>query len=271
MPPNATAQLIVVKSPMTTNNEPYDNSIIMPPANDRLLHLLENPVKIKPEYLHTEYIHDYNLPTMSLRGSGGGGVEIWYTPLPTGPKIIPIPGDDRSEVIRTIKDGYRKESPTPKVDDNYVRQEIMLKYRKLKERYPSFDIPTYDNQSNIHIMKHAYELTANSLENEHRVKILKELLSFGFISFEAIVTNLGLSSMKGFSTSQSVALDANYTVYLVEIADKYSLPSLKIPVELKLLAAILFNAGIYSLSKRNMTSNQGNGSRDMFLSKARLT
>ena len=131
--------------------------------------------------------------------------------------------------------------------------QYLWKWNILKKQYPYRKFPEYDNLSDILEVKSTYDRTLKELTLDNNIKTYKTWLLYGFLGIEYFCTQFLHIDMSGFYNNQVESL-SSYDSLLIELGEKsYISWSLKMPVELRLVAIILFNAGVFFVMK-----NMGN-------------
>lgn len=132
-----------------------------------------------------------------------------------------------------------------------MKREILFKFGILKKSYPnlSSQIPEHTIHTEYSALKKSYEDTLRTISIDSSVSNYKSYMSFGFIAVEYVLSNFFNFDMEGFTKQQIVNMQA-YESLLVELGEKSYVPTgSKWPVELRLLFAILLQAGFFILSK----------------------
>jgi len=174
-------------------------------------------------------------------------------------------GDDLAESSEESISEDSKESNEEKkdvIDDPYAgltpeervsreKEEYIWRFRILKKKYkhPSYEIPSYNEHSDLPTMKITYDRTVRELYLDSTVEQYRTYLMGGFLAVEYVCNQwLGID-LEGF-TKQQLKLMHKYDMLLVELGEKsYERWNLNIPVELRLLGLILFNAAIFFMGK----------------------
>lgn len=155
--------------------------------------------------------------------------------------------------IKEIKKLYGKENTfenyeTAKDEDDQKR-ELLFKFNRLKKTYPKVDIPEFNMLSNHDNMKRTYDYTIKNLAIDSNVETYKSYLMMGFMGCEVVLGKIGFD-MEGYTQQQTLYM-SKYEKLLIELGEKSYVPSSinKWPVEIRLMALILFQTTIFVVSK----------------------
>jgi hypothetical protein len=163
-----------------------------------------------------------------------------------------------------------KEEPKVEEDDEYAgltpeereakeKEEYVWRFKILKKKYKTASIPEFNEHDDITIMKNVYNTTLKDLELNDNVESYKVYMMGGFYATEFFLTNfMKLEEMEGFADSQMARMN-KYDRLLVELGERsYNRWGTSIPVEIRLLFMIIFQAGLYYIIK--VTSSGSNNS-----------
>ena len=140
---------------------------------------------------------------------------------------------------------------TNEIQEEDLKREILFKFGILKKSYSHMkdEIPDYTIHTEYKSLKRSYEETLKKISIENSVGNYKNYMSFGFVAVEYILSNFFNFDMEGFSKQQMVNMQ-QYESLLIELGEKSYVPSgSKWPVELRLLFAIMMQAGFFILTK----------------------
>lgn len=177
-------------------------------------------------------------------------------------------GDDEGEIP--------EEDDTPEEDDPYAgltpeereekeKQEYIWRFYILKKQYQKQrpDIPTFNEHSDLTIMKTTYDRTVKELYLDDAVESYKTYLVGGFIVMEYVCTQYIGIDLGGFAIQQAKMM-YKYDRMLIELGEKsYGRWGTNLPVEVRLIGMILMNAGIFYLGKI-ITSKFGTSISELF-------
>ena len=162
--------------------------------------------------------------------------------LPPVKEIKKIYGENKDN-IETFDD-YE----TAKDEDDQKR-ELLFKFHRLKKTYPKVDIPEFNMMSNGDTMKRTYDSTVKNLAIDSTVETYKSYLMMGFMGCEIVLGKVGFD-MEGYTQQQTLYMN-KYEKLLIELGEKSYVPSSinKWPVEIRLIALVLFQTTIFVVSK----------------------
>jgi len=173
------------------------------------------------------------------------------------------PEDEAEGEEGSGEEGEEHDSADEEEDDEYAgltpeereareREEYIWRFRILKKKYgrhASIPIPEWTEHSDLNMMKRSYERTIKELYLDDAIETYKTYLMGGWIVMEYVCTQFIGIDLRGF-TSQQIKMMHKYDRLLIELGEKsYSQWGMNIPVEIRLLGMILFQAGIFYLAK----------------------
>lgn len=134
-------------------------------------------------------------------------------------------------------------------DEDDKKRELLFKFNRLKKTYPKVDIPDFNMMSNHDNMKRTYDHTIKNLSIDSTVETYKSYLMMGFMGCEIVLGKIGFD-MEGYTQQQTLYMN-KYEKLLIELGEKSYVPSSinKWPVEIRLMALILFQTTIFIVSK----------------------
>lgn len=134
-------------------------------------------------------------------------------------------------------------------DEDDQKRELLFKFNRLKKTYPKVDIPEFNMMSNHENMKKTYDSTIKNLAIDSTVESYKSYLMMGFMGCEIALGKIGFD-MEGYTQQQTLYMN-KYEKLLIELGEKSYVPSSinKWPVEIRLMALILFQTTIFVISK----------------------
>lgn len=155
---------------------------------------------------------------------------------------------------------------TPEEKEAKQKEEYIWKFRILKKQYgknASIPIPDYNEHSDLGEMKTSYERTIRELYLDDAIESYETYLIGGWIIMEYVCVKIIGIDLRGF-TARQVRLMHKYRRMLIELGEKsYTRWGMSIPVEIRLMGMILFQAGIFYLQKV-LQDKFGNEAADLF-------
>lgn len=158
--------------------------------------------------------------------------------------------------VKEIKKVYGDERPNIKTfgnedarDEDDQKRELLFKFDRLKKTYPKVEIPNFNMMSNHTDMKKTYDHTLKNLAVDSTVETYKSYLMMGFMGCEIVLGKIGFD-MEGYTQQQTLYM-SKYEKLLIELGEKSYVPSAvsSWPVELRLMALVLFQTTIFVVSK----------------------
>lgn len=141
---------------------------------------------------------------------------------------------------------------TPEEREIKEKEEYIWRFRILKKQYgkgASIPIPEWNEHSDLHMMKTSYERTIRELYLDDAVETYRTYLLGGWIVMEYVCTQLIGIDLRGF-TMQQTKMMYKYDRLLIELGEKsYTRWGMNLPVEVRLIGMIIFQAGIFYLGK----------------------
>lgn len=134
-------------------------------------------------------------------------------------------------------------------DEDDKKRELLFKFKRLRKTYPKAEIPHFDMMSNHESMKRTYDSTMKNLAIDSTVETYKSYLMMGFMACEIVLGKVGFD-MEGYTQQQTLYM-AKYEKLLIELGEKSYVPASisKWPVEIRLMALVLFQTTIFIVSK----------------------
>lgn len=132
------------------------------------------------------------------------------------------------------------------------KEEYIWRFRILKKQYgrnTSIPIPEWNEHSDLAVMKSSYERTIKELYLDDAVETYRTYLLGGWMAIEYCCTQLMSIDLRGFTLQQTKMMH-KYDRMLIELGEKsYTRWGMNLPVEIRLLGLILFQAAIFYLGK----------------------
>jgi hypothetical protein len=134
-------------------------------------------------------------------------------------------------------------------DEDDKKRELLFKFKRLRKTYPKAEIPHFDMMSNHENMKRTYDSTMKNLAIDSTVETHKSYLMMGFMACEIVLGKVGFD-MEGYTQQQTLYM-TKYEKLLIELGEKSYVPASisKWPVEIRLMALVLFQTTIFIVSK----------------------
>lgn len=154
---------------------------------------------------------------------------------------------------------------SPEEREAKEKEEYIWRFRILKKQYktPQVEIPTFNEHSDLQMMKTTYDRTIRELYLDDAVESYRTYLVGGFIVMEFVCTQWVRVDLSGF-TIQQTRMMYKYDRLLIELGEKsYSRWGMNLPVEVRLIGFILLQAGIFYLGKI-ISDKFGNSVAELF-------
>jgi hypothetical protein len=175
-------------------------------------------------------------------------------------KTQPISHNDNNQQpppIKEIKKTFGEDKPNFYNIENYEtikdeddqKRELLFKFHRLKKTYPKVNLPDFNMMSNHDNMKRTYDSTVKNLVIDSTVETYKSYLMMGFMGCEIVLGKIGFD-MEGYTQQQTLYMN-KYEKLLIELGEKSYVPSSinKWPVEIRLMALVLFQTTIFIVAK----------------------
>jgi len=157
-----------------------------------------------------------------------------------------------------------QQQPEPEVDpeelERQQKADYLFKFMVLKRSYPNVEIPDFTEHSDLQTMKRVYEQVIRRVSLDSSVETYKQYLVGGMMVMEWISVNWVGIDLGGF-TQHQIRMANKYDRLLLELGEKnYSPTGSRFPVEVRLMALIVFNAGLFYVQKKVFSG----GGNDIF-------
>ena len=141
------------------------------------------------------------------------------------------------------------EGKTPEQIEAEEKEEYMWRWKILGKKYPEKQFPKYSEHDDLHTMKTAYTQTIKEITLEGNVDNYKTYLIGGFMAIQYGFTyGLGID-FTGFAAQQTLMMH-KYDSMLIELGERsYTSFGSNLPVEIKLIGFILFQAALFWIAK----------------------
>jgi|SRR5579862_1274958 len=162
----------------------------------------------------------------------------------------------KNEEIQPEEEKVDEDDPyaglSPEEREIKEKEEYIWRFRILKKQYgkhATIEIPSWNEHSDLHMMKTSYERTIRELYLDDAVETYKTYLIGGWIVMEYVCTQMIGIDLRGFTVYQ-IQIMYKYERMLIELGEKsYTRWGMNLPVEVRLIGMILFQAGIFYLAK----------------------
>jgi hypothetical protein len=160
-----------------------------------------------------------------------------------------------------LNDPYAGLSPEERREKE--TEEYKWRFEILRRKYRQADIPVFNEHSQLEEMKPIYENLVKQLTFDSNIESYKTYLAWGFMGIEFVCTQFIQIDMSGFYKNQMMCMD-KYDALLVELGEKsYTKWGSNLPVEVKLIFLILFQAGMFYIAKKMSGTDVANFMRMM--------
>lgn len=142
---------------------------------------------------------------------------------------------------------------TPEEREEKEREEYIWRFRILRKQYgkgnANIKIPDYNEHSDLEDMKRTYDRAIRELYLDDTVDQYKMYLMMSWVAMEYVCTQHVGIDLAGFTVQQTKMMH-KYDRMLIELGEKsYSRFGSNIPVEVRLLGTVIFQAAIFFLGK----------------------
>lgn len=169
--------------------------------------------------------------------------------------------NDKEPELEEVEDKYA--GLTPEERERMEKKEYLFRFRILRQANKGYDIPEFNKHSDLQIMKETYETKVREIMFDSNVAKYRKFLAGSFMAVEAASIHFLGIDMKGFALQQSKEMNT-YDALLVELGEKqYGSIGANLPVEIKLIGLVLFQAGLFYLGKI-ICDKYGESVGDMF-------
>lgn len=263
-----------------------------PPFNELYLDLLENKSKLKKNPPKPVFVRDpepYVSPTKSKSKSeddfelkelekayGSDSDSDSRSRSRSRGKDSDSENSIRDKVLESNKKVFDKKSPEqsrnyeeksepqPEIDpeelERQQKADYLFKFMVLKKSYPNVEIPDFTEHTDLQTMKRVYEQIIRRVSLDSSVETYKQYLVGGMMVMEWISVNWVGIDLGGF-TQHQIRMANKYDRLLLELGEKnYSPTGSRFPVEVRLMALIVFNAGLFYVQKKVFSG----GGNDIF-------
>lgn len=246
----------------------YHNTSEEDDSNDIVASLIGNP---KPKKMIKE---GYSDDGFDLEGSSDGEDDIDEDDEEDvlSDEDLLDGSDDESVIEKDVEVEKEKEDDpyaglTPEEREEKEKEEYIWRFRILKKKYKNAEeqIPSFNEFSDLQTMKRTYDRTVRELYLDDAVESYRGYLMGGSIIIEFACTQWFDVDLGGFTIHQTKMM-YKYDRLLIELGEKsYNQWGSTIPVEVRLLLMILFQAGLFYMAKI-VTSRFGTTMADLFRS-----
>jgi hypothetical protein len=129
------------------------------------------------------------------------------------------------------------------------KTELLYKFMILRKKYPNAEIQEFSEHSDLPTMKRVYEKLIRRVNLDSSVETYKKFLIGAIAVVEWVSTTWLGVNLSGFTASQIQSMNT-YDSLLIELGEKhYTSLGSKLPVEVRLIGVILFNAALFYMQK----------------------
>jgi hypothetical protein len=126
--------------------------------------------------------------------------------------------------------------------------DLLYKFMVLRKKYDKIEIPEFTEHSDINTMKRVYNQILRKVSLDSGVENYKKYMFGGLSVLEFVAVHWANIDLVGFTRMQKESND--YDKLLIELGEKnYSAEGSSLPVEVRLLGTIIFNAFVFYLQK----------------------
>lgn len=139
---------------------------------------------------------------------------------------------------------------SPEERERNEKEEYIWRFKILKKKYKNRkEIADYNEHDDLFTMKQTYDRTLREIQLEDNCESYQMYLFGGFMLMEFVSNNwLGID-LTGFA-AQQMKMQDKYDRMLIELGEKsYNRWGSNLPVEIRLIGFIIFQAGIFYLGK----------------------
>lgn len=142
---------------------------------------------------------------------------------------------------------------TPEEREEKEREEYIWRFRILRKQYgkgnANIKISDYNEHSDLEDMKRTYDRTIRELYLDDTVDQYRMYLMMSWVAMEYVCTQYVGIDLAGFAIQQTKMMH-KYDRMLIELGEKsYNRFGSNIPVEVRLLGTVIFQAAIFFLGK----------------------
>lgn len=152
---------------------------------------------------------------------------------------------------------------SPEEREAKEKEEYLWKFKLLKKGNPGkTNIPSYNEHDDLTQIKLSYDRTIKEVLLDRNVSSYKGYLVGAWLGIEYLAINFMDIDLEGFAQEQMLIMD-EYNTLLVELGERsYNRWGMNLPVEIKLLGMIIFQAGLFYMLK-NVGDKKGQGTADL--------
>lgn len=159
---------------------------------------------------------------------------------------------DESSTAEYKKDDFKQmedEEEDAEATERKEKSDLLFKFMVLRKKYPNVEIPEFSEHSELGNMKRIYEQILRRVHLDSSVEDYRSYLLAGMMMTEFVSTNWMGIDLSGFTNQQRGVIN-KYDRLLIELGEKnYSSVASRLPVEIRLIGFILFNAGLFFVQK----------------------
>lgn len=238
-----------------------------PPKKPRKVIPLPQPAAVAPPPQQPDVREEFSQPVQKKPPSPPSEDDELLAELGDDEEMIIEEDDDEEDEEDIEEDDEEEYDPyaglSPEEREAKEKEEYLWKWYTIRKKYKNviinsgMELPNFTPLSDLEDMKTQYTMTVKKLELDGAVDQYKSWIVMGWMGIEFASTQFLNIDMSGF-TQQQMSMMHKYDKLLVELGEKeYSSFGSSLPVEVRLLGMILFQAGIFFVGK---TIEQRNGS-----------
>jgi hypothetical protein len=131
------------------------------------------------------------------------------------------------------------------------KEEYSWKIFTLKKSYgDKYEIPDVNQFDSLEDIKKKYDKSFKEITLSEKLVSYQQYFTYAVYGIQFVCTNLMGINLEGFADQQLVMRD-QYNAMLIELGEKsYTSFSMSLPVEIRLLGFVIFNAGIFWLTSK---------------------
>lgn len=215
------------------------------------LELIENKLKIKPEFINKLYEPSKGVLSIKTGVDGAEDANKQKEGNDTVAKEVPLTLKELQDK-NPEEDIMKKEFRYPRVDDEETmkkRNEVYFQYQVLKRMHPNANIPEFKLHSDPVVYAKTYEMIAKQQQLDSSVDTWKRYMIMFVMGLEVSLGKMSFD-VEGFAQQQLVQMNT-YDSLLVEMAEKSYTPNgkSKWPVEARLLMMLTVNMAMFIVCK----------------------
>ena len=217
------------------------------------LELIENKLKIKPEFINKLYEPSKGVISIkTVVDDVKKDVSVQEDATAAAAAVVIPPTLKELQEKNPEEPIMKKEFRYPQVDDEETikkRNEVHFQYQVLKRMHPNADIPEFKLHSDPTVYAKTYEMIAKKQSLDTNVENWKRYIIMFVMLLEVLLGKMSFD-VEGFAQQQLVQMNT-YDTLLVEMAEKSYTPNgtSKWPVEARLCMMLTVNMAMFIVCK----------------------